>query len=75
MRANNPLSRVLTPRPFRPSSAYLAFCRARQQMNLRALDWMKERPDPDDVDDEISATVAVLRQLVRLTRMGEGGNA
>jgi hypothetical protein len=69
MRASS-LAGILSPRPHQPSVAYRAFCQARRAMNLALLAWMRERPDPDDVDEEIAGAIAALRQLVRLVRMG-----
>jgi hypothetical protein len=48
----------------------MRFCRVRAQSNLAFLAWLRTRPDPDFVDDEVAASAAVPRQLARLTRMG-----
>ena len=45
------------------------FCRDRQLSNLAFLAWLRTRPD-DLVDDEVSTTAAIPRQLVRLVRLG-----
>jgi hypothetical protein len=54
------------PRTDDPS--YMRFCRVRQQCCLAFLDWLRTRPDPDDVDGEVAASVPC--QLVRLVRTG-----
>jgi hypothetical protein len=33
---------------------------------LALLSWLREKPHPDDVTDEITASIAVIRQLVHL---------
>ena len=58
------------PTPYRPDPAHMAFCRARRAMNREFLNWLRTRPDPDLIDDEVAASISLQRQLVRLTRAG-----
>jgi len=39
-------------------------------MNREFLNWLRTRPDPDLIDDEVAASISLQRQLVRLTRAG-----
>jgi hypothetical protein len=64
------LQRFLRPAPYRPDPAHTAFCRARGAMNREYLNWLRTRPDPDLIDDEVAAAISLQRQLVRLTRAG-----
>jgi hypothetical protein len=58
------------PKPARRGPAYARFCRARRDANLALLEWLRGRPDPDDVADEVAGSISVLRQLVRLALAG-----
>jgi hypothetical protein len=58
-------------RPAAPSRAHDRFCSARQAAT-RALDaWLRERPDPDDVLEEIEGGARMQRQLLRLALSGD----
>jgi hypothetical protein len=61
MNAITPI-RLRTPKP-RPDTAYIRFIRARRDMNLALVDWLRTQPHPSDVEDEITGSVSVLRQL------------
>jgi hypothetical protein len=55
--------RLVTPTA---ETARARYWRLRRASNLALLSWLREKPHPDDITDEITASVSVLRQLMRL---------
>jgi hypothetical protein len=51
-----------------PETAQARFRRLRRDTNRALLTWIRERPDPRDVADEVAASVNTLQQLGELAR-------
>lgn len=60
---------ILGPRHPEPSP-YEAFCLARCAMVLNFQDWLKTKPAPSDVSDEIDGTQASMEAFAELAAHG-----
>jgi hypothetical protein len=66
MRTSSALSDILTPRPYIPDPAFLAFCSARQVLNASLDNWLDTGPDPDFVAEEVRGSINAVRDIARL---------